>query len=217
MSAEKKQVPKRRFKEFLNAGDWEQRKLGELAYRSVKISSLKDIPRIEYEDIDSGCGTINKDLSEKHSEKTGLLFQKGDVLYGKLRPYLKNWLIAWFSGIAVGDFWVIRSNNTDSKYLYTLIQSTKFSQVTNQSIGTKMPRADWNLVSNSEFRIPLNIREQQRIGELFLSFDNLITLHQRAHSNHRREKYDDNKNSKVRPVFKILRTVDKSLQRGGDP
>ncbi len=158
---------------------WEQRKLGELAYRSVKISSLKDIPRIEYEDIDSGCGTINKDLSEKHSEKTGLLFQKGDVLYGKLRPYLKNWLIAWFSGIVVGDFWVIRSNNTDSKYLYTLIQSTKFSQVTNQSIGTKMPRADWNLVSNSEFRIPLNIREQQRIGELFLSFDNLITLHQR--------------------------------------
>ena len=33
MSGVKKKVPKRRFKEFLNAGDWEQHKLGDLYKR----------------------------------------------------------------------------------------------------------------------------------------------------------------------------------------
>ena len=54
---------------------------------------------------------MNKNLKEKVSNKKGILFQHSDILYGKLRPYLKNWLFADFWGIAVGDFWVLRSNS----------------------------------------------------------------------------------------------------------
>lgn len=49
----------------------------------------------------------------------------------------------------------------------------------NQSSGTKMPRADWKLMSNTEFCVPSNIEEQAKIGAYFCNLDHLITLHQR--------------------------------------
>ena len=136
------------------------------------------MPRVEYEDIISGTGRLNKDIFAKESDKTGIVFHKGDVLYGKLRPYLQNWLLPSFNGLAVGDFWVLQPQNADSSFLYRLIQSRQFDEVANQSTGTKMPRSDWKLVSKTEFFIPSAIGEQAAIGAYFEQLDNLITLHQ---------------------------------------
>ena len=137
------------------------------------------MPRVEYEDIISGTGRLNKDIFAKESDKTGIVFHKGDVLYGKLRPYLQNWLLPSFNGLAVGDFWILQPQNADSSFLYRLIQSRQFDEVANQSTGTKMPRSDWKLVSKTEFFIPSAIGEQAAIGAYFEQLDNLITLHQR--------------------------------------
>ena len=137
------------------------------------------MPRVEYEDIISGTGRLNKDIFAKESDKSGMVFHKGDVLYGKLRPYLQNWLLPTFNGLAVGDFWVLQPQNADSSFLYRLIQSRQFDEVANQSTGTKMPRSDWKLVSKTEFFIPSTIDEQAAIGTYFEQLDHLITLHQR--------------------------------------
>lgn len=127
----------------------------------------------------SGTGRLNKDIYAKQSSKSGIAFHQGDVLYGKLRPYLQNWLLPTFDGLAVGDFWVLQPQNADSSFLYRLIQSRQFDEVANQSTGTKMPRADWKLVSKTVFSIPSNISEQAAIGTYFTALDSLITLHQR--------------------------------------
>ena len=66
---------------------WEQRKFGEMANRRSEVSASGNLPRVEYEDIVSGTGTLNKDVFEKQSQKQGIVFHSGDVLYGKLRPY----------------------------------------------------------------------------------------------------------------------------------
>ena len=147
--------------------------------RSSVICSDANLPRVEYEDIVSGAGRLNKDIYAKQSSKSGIAFHRGDVLYGKLRPYLQNWLLPTFDGLAVGDFWVLQPQNADSSFLYRLIQSRQFDEVANQSTGTKMPRADWKLVSKTVFSIPSNISEQAAIGTYFTALDNLITLHQR--------------------------------------
>ena len=161
------------------AVSWEQRKFEDIAVRSSSISSESGLPRVEYEDIISGTGRLNKDIFAKESDKTGIVFHKGDVLYGKLRPYLQNWLLPSFNGLAVGDFWILQPQNADSSFLYRLIQSRQFDEVANQSTGTKMPRSDWKLVSKTEFFIPSTIGEQAAIGAYFEQLDNLITLHQR--------------------------------------
>ena len=170
-------VPRMRLPGFTDA--WEQRKFEEIAVRSSVICSDDTLPRVEYEDIVSGTGRLNKDIYAKQSSKSGIAFHQGDVLYGKLRPYLQNWLLPTFDGLAVGDFWVLQPQNADSSFLYRLIQSRQFDEVANQSTGTKMPRADWKLVSKTVFSIPSNISEQAAIGTYFTALDNLITLHQR--------------------------------------
>ena len=162
-----------------NTSSWEQRKFEEIAVRSSVICSDDTLPRVEYEDIVSGTGRLNKDIYAKQSSKSGIAFHQGDVLYGKLRPYLQNWLLPTFDGLAVGDFWVLQPQNADSSFLYRLIQSRQFDEVANQSTGTKMPRADWKLVSKTVFSIPSNISEQAAIGTYFTALDSLITLHQR--------------------------------------
>ena len=179
-------VPEIRFKGFTDP--WEQRKFEDIAVRSSTISSESGLPRVEYEDIISGTGRLNKDIFAKESDKTGIVFYKGDVLYGKLRPYLQNWLLPLFNGIAVGDFWVLQPQNTDSSFLYRLIQNRQFDEVANQSTGTKMPRADWKLVSKTEFFIPSTIDEQVAIGTYFEQLDHLITLHQRKLEEEKRKK-----------------------------
>ena len=159
---------------------WEQRKFNDIATRESAVrKSSPDCPSIEYEDVVAEAGILNKDIRLKDSEKNGIIFDGSQVLYGKLRPYLHNWHNPDFEGVAVGDWWVLKPIHVDKSFLYRLIQTQKFDDIANQSSGSKMPRADWNLVSNSEFSIPPLIDEQVRIGTYFNDLDNLITLHQR--------------------------------------
>ncbi len=187
-------VPEIRFAGFTDA--WEQREFSKLVERGSTFGADKKLPRVEYEDIISGTGKLNKDIYAKVNSKVGLKFCPGDVLYGKLRPYLKNWLLSSFFGLAVGDFWILQPTSIDSRFLYFLIQSDRFEEVANQSTGTKMPRADWNLVSKAEFAVPSGSTEQERIGQFFLNLDNLITLHQR-----KLEKLQNIKKSMLEKMF----------------
>lgn len=171
-------TPKIRFKGFTDA--WEQRKLGEMVERvSTTGTSSKELPSVEYEDVVSEQGLLNKNIYQKETIKTGVRFSSEDVLYGKLRPYLHNWLNPDFQGVAVGDWWVLKPINLAKNFLYMLIQSPQFDDMANQSSGTKMPRADWKLMSNTEFCVPTDLEEQQEIGIYFRHLDHIITLHQR--------------------------------------
>ena len=179
MSKEKRRVPKLRFPGFTEDG--EQRKFKDIAFKRGKISEA-DLPYIEFEDINSGIGTLNKNILQKVGHKKGILFEAGDVLFGKLRPYLQNWLLCQFMGIAVGDFWVFQPQIVSSAFLYYLIQSEAYQSVANISSGTKMPRSSWLLVSETQFSIP-KYKEATMIGEFFTSIDKNITLHQRKLDN----------------------------------
>lgn len=175
-----KNVPKLRFKGYEDA--WEQRKFSDIALRESTVQeSSRDFPSVEYEDVIAEAGRLNKDVNQKEVAKKGIVFDGSQVLYGKLRPYLHNWLSPDFSGVAVGDWWVLKPIKVDKSFLYRLIQTQQFDDIANQSTGSKMPRADWNLVSNLEFAVPVSGDEQYKIGGYFSSLDTLIALHQRKY------------------------------------
>lgn len=175
---EDKTVPQLRFPEFTDA--WKQRKFGEFVERkSDSALSSTSIPSVEYENVESETGVLKKDIYVKTEFKKGVLFSDKDVLYGKLRPYLHNWLAPSFTGVAVGDWWVLSPKNCSKDFLYRLLQTLTFDEIANQTSGTKMPRADWNLVSSTAFYIPSSIEEQAKIGSLFNRIDSTITLQQR--------------------------------------
>ncbi len=170
-------VPKIRFKGFTD--DWEQRKLTEIVNRVNKSSNSDVLPKVEFEDIVSGEGRLNKDISSKFDSRKGTLFEPENILYGKLRPYLKNWLFSDFEGVALGDFWVFEATDVSvPSFDYYLIQSDNYQKVANDTSGTKMPRSDWKNVSSTDFAIPSK-DEQKQIGAFFKQLDNTIVLHQR--------------------------------------
>lgn len=82
-------------------------------------------------------------------------FQKGDILFGKLRPYFHKVVIAPFNGICSTDILVIRSIIPQSQlYAYFHLFSDECISYSNShSDGTRMPRVNWN--SLSKFQIPI--------------------------------------------------------------
>ena len=176
MAKEKKKVPNLRFKGFTN--DWEQRKFKNNILRINRHGKGSNLPHIEFENINSGMGTLNGKISELKSDKVGILFEKNDILFGKLRPYLRNWFLATFDGVAIGDFWVLRPS-VPSNFIYFLIQTDRFYAVSNLSSGSKMPRSDWSLVSNYKFNVPTQKQEMINIGKLLSKLDSLLSLQQR--------------------------------------
>lgn len=159
-------------------GEWEEKQFSKLVKRVTQSSDSDSLPKVEFEDIISGQGKLNKDISSKFDNRKGILFKPGYTLYGKLRPYLNNWLLPEFEGVALGDFWVFNPKGNDSNFIYYLVQSSRYQKVANDTSGTKMPRSDWKSVSTTIFAIPQTIAEQQAIGSYFSNLDNLINSYQ---------------------------------------
>ena len=169
-------VPEIRLDKF--EGEWEEKEFSKLVKRVTQSSDSDSLPKVEFEDIISSQGRLNKDISSKFDNRKGIHFKPGYTLYGKLRPYLNNWLLPKFEGVALGDFWVFDPNGNDSNFIYFLIQSNRYQKVANDTSGTKMPRSDWKSVSSTIFAIPQTIAEQQAVGSYFSNIDNFINSYQ---------------------------------------
>lgn len=96
-------------------------------------------------------------------ESDGTAFNCGDVLYGKLRPYLAKVWAANTAGAAVGDFHVLRPTQITSSFLvYCLLTPAAVSILDGATHGAKMPRVSWGALA--DLRLPLpSTREQLSI------------------------------------------------------
>ncbi len=112
--------------------------------------------RLGLDAIEPATGRL-LDSAEQHYEGPGIAFEPGDVLFGKLRPYLAKVWLADRPGAAVGDFHVYRPARdvVDPTYLKWLLLSSRFlSQVSASVAGAKMPRTSWDFVRNVPVWIP---------------------------------------------------------------
>lgn len=83
-------------------------------------------------------------------------FRKGDVLFGKIRPYFHKVGFAQFDGVTSTDAIVIRAVEGKQAFLLAVASSDEFvSYATATSkTGTKMPRADWAAMKSYQVPIP---------------------------------------------------------------
>ncbi|MCK4869830.1 MAG: hypothetical protein KAS93_01835 [Gammaproteobacteria bacterium] len=115
----------------------------------------QNIPCVELEHIEQRTGNIlgNVDLNNQSSQKS--LFKKDNVLFGKLRPYLRKYAYCSFDGACSTEIWVLKNTaQVCSKFLFLLIQTDGFITVANKTSGTKMPRADWKSMADYLVAIP---------------------------------------------------------------
>ncbi|MBR0267395.1 MAG: restriction endonuclease subunit S [Clostridia bacterium] len=120
---------------------------------------------LELEDIQKGGKILQRNtVREKKSVGDKTVFKKGQILYGKLRPYLKKVLIADTDGISTPElisFDVF--GGVMPQYLVYCLKNTYTDKVIEKrSYGIKMPRVDAGFMANLPIPVP-PISEQMYI------------------------------------------------------
>lgn len=99
---------------------------------------------LELEDLESGTGRI---LSRRNTLEVGSAvtrFKTGDVLFGKLRPYLEKYWVAEFDGKCTGEILAFKPQRITSCFLFYCLGSRWFIERCNAlAYGAKMPRVSW--------------------------------------------------------------------------
>ncbi|MDC9700988.1 MAG: restriction endonuclease subunit S [Alphaproteobacteria bacterium] len=110
------------------------------------------ISYVGFEHIDSDSIQIKEYGCSSNVLSNKLYFQAGDILYGKIRPYLKKTALADFDGVCSSDIIVLRPRNNGLNDLLSLIiKSDHFSKLAMNSVsGSKMPRANWKILSKAK-------------------------------------------------------------------
>ena len=183
-------VPEIRFAGF--TGDWEQRKLGDLAIFNPK----EELPNVfEYVDLESVVGTemlTHRTESKRTApSRAQRLARTGDLFYQTVRPYQKNNYL-----FEKPDKHYVFSTGyaqmrpiVDGRFLLCLVQNDSFVKVVlDNCTGTSYPAINSNDLAGIEVYSPSNPQEQTQIGDFFKDIDTLITLHQRKLEEEKKKK-----------------------------
>jgi type I restriction enzyme S subunit len=150
---------------------WTLVRLGDVCHQRNEVilpSGKGDYKYVGLEHIKSG--EINLDLHEMdiNIKSTKFRFYEGDILYGKLRPYLDKAVSINFSGICSTDLLVLKpiKNKTLVDFIIWIIHSNKFIQhAILTTSGTNHPRTSWSAISKFRFYLP-PLPEQKEIVEV---------------------------------------------------
>lgn len=110
--------------------------------------------KLGLENIEGWTGRLSTEDGD--FEGDGIAFQRGDVLFGKLRPYLAKAWVADREGAAVGDFIVMRPSHdlVPEFLLWTILSPERIDEITSTVYGAKMPRASWGDIRELELDLP---------------------------------------------------------------
>lgn len=168
---------KQRLKGFSEA--WKRVRLGDVTTpRKERIDSRQEGIQtfcIDLEHIESETGKLLGHTSAGDNASLKTVFQRGDILFGKLRAYLRKYWLTDRTGVCSTEIWVLPPNKTllTSQYLFQIIKTDLFIDAANSTTGTHMPRSDWDTVKNYTFGLP-PIDEQQAIAGVLSAADREI-------------------------------------------
>lgn len=135
---------------------------------SVDPTSLAGVCYVGLEHIDSGNPILNRfgDSSEVKSAKNRFL--PGDVLYGKLRPYLDKAVLADREGICSTDILVIRTRESIlPEFLVLVLHQDRLIEYAKQHTqGVNHPRTKWSALRKFAFKLPCITRQEEIVNAL---------------------------------------------------
>lgn len=154
--------------------------LAKLRRESVKPKDFQDafyigLEHIAQETLELTGHGFGRDVDSQKQR-----FYKGDLLFGKLRPYFRKVVIAPFDGICSTDIWVITSEDgKENSFLKYWMASEDFIRnSTHAAEGSRMPRAQWDWVSKFESSIS-DSAKRKAIGNILSELDQKIAVNKR--------------------------------------
>jgi len=125
--------------------------------------SESELIYIGLENIEPKTGRLIGDM-EQIIDGDALLFERSQVLFNKLRPYLSKCFLATCNGRCSSELFVLNAKSILPKFLYYTMLADLFIQTVNSSTyGVKMPRANWTFVGDVRITVPSS-SEQQTIA-----------------------------------------------------
>lgn len=157
--------------------NWVWVRLGAVCYASKEKSNdfSNDIKYIGLEHLEKDKGIVGFSSADK-VKSTKNAFKEGQILYGRLRPYLNKHDITSFDGVCSTDILVFEATNLVANVLVDKFFNLPFfiEYVVSNSKGINLPRVSEETVLNTTFPLP-PLSEQQRIveriKELFAKLD----------------------------------------------
>ena len=141
--------------------------------RSRIEGSDSALPYIGLENIESGTGRLVPTATAQDPDETAnfavgeslsAVFYTGDILFGKLRPYLAKAWIAEFDGRCSTELLPLRPDKVDPRFgLYVMLSREFIDAVDASTYGSKMPRADWAFIGNLPIPLP-ELPKQENIS-----------------------------------------------------
>lgn len=155
---------------------WQEVRLGDV----VRLSKDRLDPTrphnarrcIELEHIEGETGRLIGETASDQQASIKAVFEPGDILFGKLRPYLRKFLAPDFSGVCSTEIWVLKTvgSKLTSEFLHLIVQGDGFMEEASRSSGSKMPRADWGVVADYRMMLPV-VEEQKQIAVVLQDAD----------------------------------------------
>ena len=157
--------------------NWVWVRLGAVCYASKEKSNdfSNEIKYIGLEHLEKDKGIVGFSSADK-VKSTKNAFQEGQILYGRLRPYLNKHDIASFSGVCSTDILVFEASVLVANILVDKFFNLPFfiEYVVANSKGINLPRVSEETVLNTTFPLPPLLEQQrivERIEELFAKLD----------------------------------------------
>ena len=170
-------VPRLRFPEFQDAGEWtigELEGVANFVNEKISVSTLSTCDYISTENLlpDYGETVVSTKLPDVASVTR---YKCGDVLISNIRPYLKKVWRADKDGGASNDVIVVRAKTSLSEaFLSLVLRNDAFiAYVMESAKGVKMPRGDIGAMRQYPLAYPTPA-EQQKIADCLTSLDEMI-------------------------------------------
>ncbi|GLF94659.1 restriction endonuclease subunit S domain-containing protein [Streptomyces yaizuensis] len=121
-------------------------------------------PFIGLEDVEGGTGRLLRENLSVKAADDSICHRAGDVLFGKLRPYLAKALLLKAPGTGTSEMLVLRPDpRIDARFLlYVTLSNPWLEWAKATAYGTKMPRTSWELMGNFRIWLP-SLEDQRRI------------------------------------------------------
>jgi type I restriction enzyme S subunit len=158
------------------AGEWTLKRFGEFALpRKDRVDPRKTRAHpfcVELEHIEPRSGRLTRSIVADTRLSTKSLFKSDDILFGRLRAYLRKYWLADRDGICSTEIWALVANRglVIPQFLFQMVKTDQFIDAASTTYGTHMPRSDWNVVKNYETRLP-SLTEQAAIAAVLSDMD----------------------------------------------
>ena len=156
---------------------WDVKPLGEMVQPTrprIKPSEKPDLPFIGMENVEAHTMKLLGTVPAATMKSSAVHFQSGDVLYGRLRPYLNKIYRPEFEGLCSAEFIVFpKTERIDSRYLQYFLNSSAFVSFASHLNTGDRPRVDFEQLAPYPFPLAPPDEQKHIVAEIEKQFSRL--------------------------------------------